>query len=161
MRAEKGFSVIELLIAIAIILVLTAIAIPSLLRSRVAANESLAVGAMRQIDTAETAYASTYPASGYANSLTQLGPPVGNNAKVSASAAGMLDSVLGCSLQPCVRDSYGFAIDAPRTTPATNYRSIAMPIHPGISGGRGFCDDQTHHMTYDPDGNAHCTKKME
>jgi type IV pilus assembly protein PilA len=160
MRAEKGFSVIELLIAIAIILVLTAIAIPSLLRSRVAANESLALGAMRQIDTAETAYASTYPASGYATSLTQLGPPIGN-AKVSASAAGMLDSVLGCSSQPCVRDSYGFAIDAPGPAPATAYRSIAMPIHPGISGGRGFCDDQTHHMTYDPDGNAHCTKKVE
>jgi type IV pilus assembly protein PilA len=160
MRVQRGFSVIELLIAIAIILVMCAIAIPGLLRSRVAANESLALTSMRQIDTAQTAYAATYSA-GYANSLAQLGPPRGINDKVSPTAAGLLDSVLGCSSQPCIRSSYGFALATPHGTPTPSYRSIAMPLHPGITGGRGFCNDQSHHMLYDPDGNAHCTKKLE
>lgn len=159
MRVQKGFSVVELLIVVALILVICAIAIPGLLHSRVAANESLAISSMHQIDTAQSAYAATYPAIGYATSLAQLGPPA--NGKVSPASAGLLDSVLGCSSQPCIRASYGFMLDTPRTNPVPTYRSIAMPIHPGISSGRGFCSDQSHHLLYDPDGNAHCTKNIE
>lgn len=160
MRPDRGFSVVELFIAIAIILVLTAIAVPSFLRSHVAANEALAIGSLKQIDSAQAAYLATYPANGYARSLAQLGPP-SPNSKVGPNAAGLLDSSLGCAVQPCLRNGYGFVVDANRANAPVGYRSIAMPIHPGLSGGRGFCESEKHLILYDPDGNAHCTKRLD
>ena len=65
-RTQKGFSLIELLIVVAIILIIAAIAIPNLLRSRIAANEASAVGSVRTINTSEVTYASTYPQVGFA-----------------------------------------------------------------------------------------------
>src|ERR1700687_4268813 len=74
MRRNKGFSLIELLIVVAIILIIAAIAIPNMLRAKMAANESSAVGSLRTINTAMTAYQTTYPTKGYASSLCLLGP---------------------------------------------------------------------------------------
>ena len=87
---QKGFSLIELLIVVAIILIIAAIAIPNLLRSRIAANQASAVGSCRTINTAMVTYATTYN-TGYAGTLLAVGtgatPP-------TASAAGLIDSVL-------------------------------------------------------------------
>jgi type IV pilus assembly protein PilA len=74
MRSNKGFSLIELLIVVAISLIIAAIAIPNLLRARIAANEGSAVSCMRTINTAQFAYNSSYPTAGYANALANLGP---------------------------------------------------------------------------------------
>src|SRR6266480_4777637 len=74
LKKQKGFSLIELLIVVAIILIIAAIAIPNLLRSRMAANEASAVGSIRTINTAAVTYSSTYPAAGYPSALSQLSP---------------------------------------------------------------------------------------
>src|SRR5512147_1701733 len=91
MRKQKGFSLIELLIVVAIILIIAAIAIPNLLRSRIAANQASAIGSIRILNTAEITYSSSY-GQGFTTTLAQLGPPA--SGPVSAAAAGLIDSVL-------------------------------------------------------------------
>lgn len=91
-RSSNGFSLIELLIVVAIILIIAAIAIPNLLRSRIAANQASAVGSLRTLNSAEVTYSSTYNV-GFSYSLAYLAPdPTGNNP--SSTAAGLIDSVL-------------------------------------------------------------------
>jgi len=74
MRKPDGFSLIELLIVVAIILIIAAIAIPNLLRARIAANEASAVSSIRTIVSAEATYQLAYPTVGFADTLAQLGP---------------------------------------------------------------------------------------
>ena len=91
-KGAKGFSLIELLIVVAIILVIAAIAIPNFLRSRTAANQSSAVASLHTLGIAEMTYASRYGA-GYTFDMSYLSPPSGG-ASPTSTAAGLIDSVL-------------------------------------------------------------------
>jgi prepilin-type N-terminal cleavage/methylation domain-containing protein len=91
-KSSKGFSLIELLIVVAIILIIAAIAIPNLLRSRIAANQASAVGSLRTLNTAEITYSSTYN-QGFTLTLGYLAPMPSAGNPVS-TAAGLIDSVL-------------------------------------------------------------------
>jgi type IV pilus assembly protein PilA len=136
LKKQKGFSLIELLIVVAIILIIAAIAIPNLLRSRMAANEASAVGSIRTINTACVTYSTTYPDVGYPTTLAQLKPA----ASATSANADLIDSVLAGG----TKSGYSFTmtVGAAATTPQTGYTVASAPLS-SSSGTRTFFSDQS------------------
>jgi type IV pilus assembly protein PilA len=160
MRRADGFSMIELLIVIAVIMVIAALAIPKLLSARLAANEASAISSIKNILTAQVGYAAAYPVVGYADNLTKLAFPQPGQ-PVDQNAAGFLDWVLGCASQPCPKSGYKFAIINASGTPTIgSFTVTAEPLSPGTTGNRGFCADQTGTLSYDPTGGTNCTQPL-
>lgn len=149
-RKQSGFSLIELLIVVAIILIMTAIAVPNYLRSRLVANESSAAQSLRTINTAAVTYASTYSAAGYPPNLAALGGAAPCTA--TPASACLLDQVLSAG----TKAGYAFVYTGDGNTPSASYALSATPISLGISGQRMFCTDATSVIRYDPSGSG-CT----
>ena len=153
-KGPHGFSLIELLIVVAIILIIAAIAIPNLLRSRIAANQASAVGSLRTINTAEVTYSTTYNM-GYTSTLADLGPPAAGSPTPTASFAGLIDEVLSGIGSPggtaatanvSSKSGYGFQY-SPAATDADGkidyYNVTATPISAGTTGTNYYYTDQT------------------
>jgi type IV pilus assembly protein PilA len=148
-QLAKGFSLIELLIVVAIILIIAAIAIPNLLRAKIAANEASAVNSIRTYTSANVAYSSLCPLVGYPNLLSDLGPGGG----ACAGGANLVDPILG-SVAPS-KAGYNFAyVPAAPAGTNTNYTLTGNPANPGISGIRYFFCDETGVIRYSPAGPA-------
>ena len=139
MRKQKGFSLIELLIVVAIILIIAAIAIPNLMRSRMSANESAGAQTVRTLTTNEIAYSTSFPFVGYAPTIGALG---GVSPCVASSAnACLIDSVLGCGAGPCQRDAYQYLANGIVVAPSTvntDFMIFATPLGP-TSGLKDYC----------------------
>ena len=144
---EKGFSLIELLIVVAIILIIAAIAIPNLLRSKMAANEASAVASLRTYNTSIVAYETTYTTAPTTN-FVQLGPVSGGGVP-SASAADLVDSLLGATTP--VKSGYSFTYTPVAATPVTQYTILAVPSS-SSTGQRKFMTDQSGVIRQTTDG---------
>ncbi len=143
MRNQSGFSLIELLIVVAVILVIAAIAIPNLLRSRIATNEASAVNSLRTLTTAENTYYTTYPQLGFACDLTKLG---GGKNPPDATAAG----IIAADLSSGVKAGYSFVKGACTVsgTLTVSFQYSAAPLAVGQSGNRFFCTDNSGILRY-------------
>jgi type IV pilus assembly protein PilA len=154
---ESGFSLIELLIVVAVILIIAAIAIPNFLKSRIAANEASAAENLRAISTASVVYNSTW-GNGYPPSMDAMG---GSGSTATCDAANLLDPVIATA--PYIKTGYAFAYTGEEGTVtgaagcgAPGYWGYLITATPesALTGTRAFCSDEPGEIHYNLTGTA-------
>lgn len=161
-KRPNGFTLIELLIVMAIILILMLMAIPTAGVIKKRANQLSAVNSIQQINGAEVQYESSYPATGFACTLSALGgdphsgPPSPTSAQLIQSdlASGFKSGYI-FSISNCTK------VSANGTDRITGYTLTAVPQTVGSTGDRGFCSDQFGSIKFDPAGGTNCTQSLQ
>jgi type IV pilus assembly protein PilA len=157
----NGFTLMELLIVMAIITVLMLIAIPSYLNYVRLANETSAIKSVQTISQAQTQFSMQYPVNGYACGLTALGgdpqsgPPSAENAEIlPPDLSSGVKSGYQFALSNCIKNSQN------GTDRVTGFTIIAQPLNVGKTGNRTFCSDESGQIKFDPAGGTNCTKSL-
>src|SRR4029077_8270654 len=145
---QKGFSLIELLIVVAIILIIAAIAIPNLLRAKMAANEASAVSSLRTLNTTIVEYSTTYGTD--PPTLASLGPATGSP---SSTTADLIDGLLATGVKSGYIISYAAGSAPTGTTVISSYSMTALPQSTS-TGQRKFFTDQSGVIRQTTDGTA-------
>ena len=148
MRNQKGFSLIELLLVVAVILIISAIAVPNFLRSRLRANEASAVASLRVINTAAVTYSISYPDLGFPTQLSILGGA--NPCSASSTQSCLIDDILAQGS----KGGYAFEWTGDGAVPSVNFTITATPQNIGGTGQNMYCSDHTGVVHYDPSGSG-------
>jgi prepilin-type N-terminal cleavage/methylation domain-containing protein len=142
---QRGFSLIELLIVVAIILIIAAIAIPNYWKARMSANESAAANGIRTINSAEILYVTAYPSAGYAD-LTTLGGP--SPCVASSVQACLIDNNLATATAVPGKSGYTYLTNIV----AGNYVAAAKPVQAFVSGTKTICSVNDSILRFDANG---------
>jgi type IV pilus assembly protein PilA len=159
---EAGFTLMELLIVISIMLILMLIAIPNFSNMKSQANETSAIQSLRAIYEAQIQYQTNYPANGFASNLSMLGGSTSAGPPTPQAA-----QVLDTNLATGQKSGYTFAIVNPTKVTVNNqdmytgYEATAVPQAVGKTGHRGFCIDQAGEIKADPTGGTNCTVALQ
>jgi type IV pilus assembly protein PilA len=158
---QAGFTLMELLIVMSVILILMAVAIPNYMNMRSQANETAAMEELRTLNSAEIQYQTNYPGNGFSCNLSQLGgdPKAGAPSPqaaqlipadlASGNKSGYVFNIVNCTKVPVNnQDVY------------TSFEVTAVPQAVGKTGHRGFCMDQTGEIKSDPSGGVNCTQPI-
>jgi type IV pilus assembly protein PilA len=160
-RTDAGFTLVELLIVMSVILVLMTLALPKLMAVNIRANETSATASLRTLTTDENQYNSTYPTHGYACTLAALGGKEGSGTPTPDAA-----QLISDDLASGRKSGYTFSITcSDKTTNGgvdqfNSYVINAVPNAVGRTGNRGFCTDQTGEIHFDPKGSTNCTELL-
>lgn len=161
-RQPNGFTLMELLIVISIMLILMLLAIPNFNKMKAQANETSAINSLQAIYKAQIQYQTTYPSNGFACSLQALGgdPKAGQPTPTSAQ-------LLQGDLPAGVKAGYNFNIvNCSKVTvnnvdQITSFQVTAVPVAVGKTGNRGFCIDEYNEIKADPQGGTNCTQSIQ
>ena len=160
-RQPNGFTLMELLIVMAIIAILMLIAIPTMGNMTRYANETSAIKSVQAINLAQSQYSTTFPVNGFACSLTALGGDPRSGTPTAASA-----HVLDQGLATGMKSGYQFSItncvknSQNGSDRVTGYTIIAQPQTVGRTGNRTFCGDEGGEIKFDPTGGTNCTQPL-